>query len=76
MGLVIVPPHERDDVLRGILEPGDALIHHCETIHWSEPNQTDNPRCGLLMVFRGAHTTPDPLLKNAYDAARATAATT
>jgi ectoine hydroxylase-related dioxygenase (phytanoyl-CoA dioxygenase family) len=55
----------------GLLEPGDALIHHCQTVHYSGPNRTDQPRCGLLMVYRGAHTEMDPALKAAYDQARA-----
>lgn len=74
VGLVRVPPHAESEILRGTLEPGDALVHDCQTIHWSAPNRTDRPRCGLLMVFRGAHTTLDPQLKAAYDAARATPA--
>jgi ectoine hydroxylase-related dioxygenase (phytanoyl-CoA dioxygenase family) len=74
MGLAEMPSHEDGDVFRGTLEPGDALIHHCETIHWSARNDTDKPRRGLLMVFRGAHTAPDPKLKGAYDATRAAAA--
>jgi len=57
----------------GLLEPGDALIHHCQTVHYSGPNRTDQPRCGLLMVYRGAHTKLDPALKAAYDHARALA---
>jgi ectoine hydroxylase-related dioxygenase (phytanoyl-CoA dioxygenase family) len=57
----------------GLLEPGDALIHHCQTVHYSGPNRTDHPRCGLLMVYRGAHTMTDPALKAAYDHARALA---
>jgi len=56
----------------GILSPGDALIHHCQTIHYSGPNRTDHARCGFLMVFRGTHTETDPTLKEAYDKARAT----
>jgi ectoine hydroxylase-related dioxygenase (phytanoyl-CoA dioxygenase family) len=55
----------------GRLEPGDALIHHCQTIHYSEPNRTDFPRCGFLMVYRGAHTQTDPVMKAAYEQARA-----
>jgi ectoine hydroxylase-related dioxygenase (phytanoyl-CoA dioxygenase family) len=74
MGLANMPHHDDGDVFRGTLEPGDALIHHCETVHWSGPNQTDDPRCGLLMVFRGAHTADDPKLKGAYAGARATSA--
>src|SRR5947207_1718040 len=37
MGLAQMPPHEEADVFCGTLDPGDALIHHCETIHWSAP---------------------------------------
>lgn len=59
------------DPFIGLLEPGDALIHHCQTIHYSGPNRTDFPRCGFLMVFRGAHTQTDPTLKAAYDQGRA-----
>jgi ectoine hydroxylase-related dioxygenase (phytanoyl-CoA dioxygenase family) len=55
----------------GVLDPGDALIHHCQTIHRSEPNGTEFPRCGLLMVYRGAHTRTDPAMKAAYEQARA-----
>lgn len=71
MGLVSLPDHDPADVFRGTLEPGDALIHHCEAIHWSEPNRSDRPRCGLLLVYRGEHAAQDPALKAAYDAARA-----
>lgn len=53
----------------GLLNPGDALIHHCETIHLSAPNTSDHPRLGLLLVYRGAHTQPDPAHKAAYMAA-------
>jgi ectoine hydroxylase-related dioxygenase (phytanoyl-CoA dioxygenase family) len=72
MGLAKMPPRHDDgsDEFVGTLEPGDALIHHCQTIHWSAPNKSDRSRCGLLMVFRGAHTQSDPKLKEAYDAAR------
>jgi len=63
---------DKSDPFVGTLEPGDALVHHCQTIHYSSPNRTDHPRCGLLMVFRGGHTQPDPQLKAAYEAGRAT----
>ncbi|HZZ42489.1 MAG TPA: phytanoyl-CoA dioxygenase family protein [Tepidisphaeraceae bacterium] len=74
MGLAKMPPHDEVDVFRGTLNAGDALVHHCQTIHWSAPNKTDHPRCGLLMVFRGAHTVHDAKLKEAYEFARASAA--
>jgi ectoine hydroxylase-related dioxygenase (phytanoyl-CoA dioxygenase family) len=76
MGLASMPRHEEADVFWATLEPGDALIHHCETIHWSARNLTDHPRRGLLMVFREAHTVQNRNLKEAYDAARAIAAAT
>ena len=53
----------------GLLNPGDALIHQCETIHHSAPNTSDHPRLGLLLVYRGAHTQTVPGLKAAYAAA-------
>jgi phytanoyl-CoA hydroxylase len=70
MGLARMPDHDKSQVFCSTLEPGDALIHHCQTIHWSAANKTDHPRCGMLLVYRGEHTSFDPTLKTAYDAAR------
>jgi ectoine hydroxylase-related dioxygenase (phytanoyl-CoA dioxygenase family) len=70
MGLAKMPPHDDAQEFCGTLGPGDALIHHCQTIHWSAANKTDHPRCGLLMVYRAAHTQDDPRLRAAYDQAR------
>ena len=53
----------------GLLAPGDATIHQCETIHHSAPNTTAFSRLGLLLVYRGRHTQVDPRLKDAYAAA-------
>jgi ectoine hydroxylase-related dioxygenase (phytanoyl-CoA dioxygenase family) len=50
----------------GFLAPGDATIHHCETIHHSAPNTTEHSRLGLLLVYRGSHTQTDLKLKEAY----------
>jgi ectoine hydroxylase-related dioxygenase (phytanoyl-CoA dioxygenase family) len=50
----------------GLLAPGDATIHHCNTIHHSAPNTTDHSRLGFLLVYRGSHTKTDPTLKAAY----------
>lgn len=55
----------------GLLAPGDATIHQCQTIHHSAPNTTDFSRLGLLFVYRGSHTQTDPTLKAAYAAASA-----
>ena len=57
---------DKSDPFIGTLAPGDALIHHCQTIHYSSPNKTDHPRCGLLMVFRGSHTQADQALRDLY----------
>lgn len=54
-----------------LLEPGDALIHHCQTIHYSGPNRSERPRCGFLMVYRGEHTQTNPTVKSVYEAAQA-----
>lgn len=53
----------------GLLEPGDATIHHCNTIHHSAANTTDHPRLGFLLVYRGSHTRTEPTLKAAYTVA-------
>lgn len=53
----------------GLLAPGDATIHHGNTIHHSAPNTTEQSRLGFLMVFRGSHTQTDATLKAAYSTA-------
>jgi phytanoyl-CoA hydroxylase len=58
------------DLITPLLEPGDAMIHHCETVHFSEPNVSENPRLGFLAVYHGAHTVHDSTLKARYDEAR------
>lgn len=69
MGLAEPPVAAPADWFCGLLSPGDALIHHCQTIHRSEPNLSDHPRLGLLLVYRGAHTRTDATLQAAYAAA-------
>lgn len=49
-----------------LLAPGDALVHHSNTIHYSAPNTSDQARRGLLMVFKGAHCDVDPSLRENY----------
>ena len=51
------------------LQPGDATIHHCETIHYSAPNQSEHLRFVILVVYRGTHTQTDPELQAAYASA-------
>jgi len=62
-----VPKHEQ---LCCTLEPGDMAIHHCQTIHHSDPNRSESPRLGLLMVFRGSHTESDDALSKDYGSAQ------
>jgi ectoine hydroxylase-related dioxygenase (phytanoyl-CoA dioxygenase family) len=69
IGLAEAPAVPLEEQFCGLLEPGDALIHQCETIHHSAPNQSDFPRLGLLLVYRGKHTQTDAALKAAYTAA-------
>lgn len=66
IGLAKSPNVPKSDQFCGTLEPGDATFHHCEVIHHSDPNQTDNSRLGLLFVYRGSHTQTDQQLKTAY----------
>jgi len=73
MGMANPPEIPLEEQFCGLLDPGDATIHHCETIHHSAPNLTDRSRLGFLLVFRGGHTLTDPELKASYtEAATAT----
>lgn len=66
IGMAEPPAVPLDEQFRGLLEPGDATLHHCQTIHHSAPNTTGHSRLGLLLVYRGSHTQTDPQLKEAY----------
>lgn len=69
IGLADIPKTPVSQQFCGLLSSGDATIHHCETIHYSAPNKTDNSRLGLLFVYRGAHTKTDEELKYKYEQA-------
>jgi len=71
IGLAEPPDVPLSEQYCGLLAPGDATIHHCNTIHHSAPNRTDRSRLGLLLVYRAAHTQTDPQLKTAYEKAAA-----
>jgi len=62
------------DEVASILAPGDAMLHHCLTLHRSEPNRSGKERRGLLMVYKGAHCGVDLAGAEAYAAVRAAAA--
>lgn len=69
MGLAEQPSETQFPLFVGMVNPGDALIHHCQTIHRSEPNRSALPRLSLLIVYRGAHTRTDESLLSSYRAA-------
>jgi phytanoyl-CoA hydroxylase len=64
MGLV--EEVDRGAAWAGLLEAGDALVHHSNTIHFSAPNTSEFARRGLLMVFKGAHCAVDEGLRSKY----------
>lgn len=66
IGLAEADETPKSEQFCATLEPGDATIHHCEVIHHSDPNHTDQSRVGLLFVYRGTHTETSPELKAAY----------
>ena len=63
-------PVPREQCRPWLLGAGDLLVHHCQTIHYSEPNLSPLPRRSLLLVYRGASAQADPALKARYEAAR------
>lgn len=58
----------------GIVRRGGALIHHCNTIHRSEPNRSDRDRPGLLFVYKSARCRIDTTRIEEYRAAAAAVA--
>lgn len=69
IGLAEAPAVPLAEQFCGLLAPGDATIHHSNTIHHSAPNKSDRSRLGLLLVYRGSHTETDSRLKAAYSVA-------
>ncbi len=70
-GLAHLPPDGEFPVFLGAISAGDALIHHCQTVHFGATNESDRPRLSLVIVYRAAHTTTDPALRDSYERARA-----
>ncbi len=48
------------------LKPGDVIFHHCEVIHGSNKNNSDNDRVGLVMSFKGLKAKVDIKSWNTY----------
>jgi ectoine hydroxylase-related dioxygenase (phytanoyl-CoA dioxygenase family) len=40
------------------MEPGDALFFHCNLLHRSDQNRSDNPRYALICCYNGASNSP------------------
>lgn len=69
MQLTEVPEGAGPEVC-GTVRRGGVLIHHCNTIHRSEPNHSDHDRPGLLFVYKAARCRKDESLAARYLAAR------
>ncbi len=54
------------DEVPAILAPGDATLHHCMTMHRSEPNRSEHPRRALVIVYKAAHCQVDPNANHRY----------
>ncbi len=40
------------------LEPGDVLYFHCNTLHRSDQNRSENPRWSFISCYNAAHNEP------------------
>ena len=40
------------------LEPGDTLYFHCNTLHRSDQNRSENPRWSFICCYNAAHNEP------------------
>ena len=60
------PPPAALSEVPGILRRGGAILHHCVLLHRSEPNRSERPRRGLLIVYHAAHCTVDLEASRAY----------
>jgi len=53
-----------------ILKPGQMSIHHCETIHGSQPNQSSSRRIGFALQSFAQHDVRQTLGENQWMHAR------
>jgi ectoine hydroxylase len=42
----------------GVMEPGDALFFHSNTLHRSDQNRSPNPRWTLICCYNTRHNNP------------------
>ena len=41
-----------------LADPGDVMFFHCNTLHTSSPNRSDDPRDLLLIAYNSRHNDP------------------
>ena len=41
-----------------VMEPGDALFFHCNTLHRSDANNSPDPRWSLICCYNAARNNP------------------
>lgn len=57
--LVTEPDPQKHPFFPAVMKAGDAVIHHCLTVHRSSPNTTDRNRRGLVLNYKGANAAVD-----------------
>jgi len=67
-GITDFGPSDQDRELVVCAQPGDALVHHGETIHRADANQsTDRNRRAFAMVIRGKSCRRDEVAYQSYE---------
>jgi ectoine hydroxylase len=49
---------EKLELVYAVMEPGDALFFHCNTLHCSSQNRSENPRWSLICCYNSKHNDP------------------
>jgi len=65
-GLASPPEEGAFEVWRGVVSPGDVIVHHGGIIHRSPPNHSAGARRVLVLVYRGEETRVDETRLAAY----------
>src|SRR5262249_3727201 len=48
---LVALPDAEERAIDAVLQPGEMSIHHCLTVHGSDPNRSDSDRIGMTMTF-------------------------
>ena len=65
-GITDFGDNDREREVPMLLEPGDAIAHHGNTIHRAEPNNSDRHRRAFAMVLKGISCQRDEEAFNRY----------